>query len=160
MRTGLLLCGTSELALDDKGRLAVPARYRELLKEECYGECVITRSLFDPCLWLYPKTEWEVAAAALSSLPSLTDELCRSLQRLLLGSAVYVKMDAQSRILLPQELRSAGSITKKAVLIGMQNKFELWSDEVLTQQRSHDSEIIISERATLLSHPDLKNLKL
>ena len=68
MRSSLLLCGTSEIALDDKGRLAVPARYREILKDECCGECVITRSLFDPCLWLYPKTEWEVAAAALSAL--------------------------------------------------------------------------------------------
>ena len=160
MRSSLLLWGTSEIALDDKGRLAVPARYREVLKDECCGECVITRSLFDPCLWLYPKTEWEVAAAALSALPSLTDELCRSLQRLLLGSAVYVKMDGQSRILLPQELRSAGSISKKAVLIGMQNKFELWSEEILQQQRSRDIQMIADERATLLSHPELKNLKL
>ena len=69
-------------------------------------------------------------------------------------------MDGQSRILLPQELRSAGSISKKAVLIGMQNKFELWSEEILQQQRSRDIQMIADERATLLSHPELKNLKL
>ena len=160
MRSSLLLCGTSEIALDDKGRLAVPARYREILKMNAAVNALSPVVFFDPCLWLYPKTEWEIAAAALSSLPSLTDELCRSLQRLLLGSAVYVKMDGQSRILLPQELRSAGSISKKAVLIGMQNNSSFGLRRFCSSSVHGDIQMIADERATLLSHPELKNLKL
>ena len=98
---GLLLSGTNEVSLDVKGRLAVPVKNREILKEESDGQCVVTRSLFDKCLWMYPVDEWQKVVASLGELPSISDPLCRTIQRIVLGSAVFLTLDAQGRILLP-----------------------------------------------------------
>lgn len=65
---GLLLSGTNEVSLDVKGRLAVPVKNREILKEESDGQCVVTRSLFDKCLWMYPVDEWQKVVASLGEL--------------------------------------------------------------------------------------------
>ena len=59
MFDGLLLSGTSEVSLDSKGRLSVPARYREIIADDGDGQCIVTRALFDKCLWLYPSSEWD-----------------------------------------------------------------------------------------------------
>lgn len=90
MFDGLLLSGTSEVSLDSKGRLSVPARYREIFADDGDGQCVVTRSLFDKCLWLYPSSEWDNVVSTLGSLPTMTDPLCRTIQRIVLGSAVFV----------------------------------------------------------------------
>lgn len=160
MFDGLLLSGTSEVSLDDKGRLSVPVRYRNIIKEDSQGQCVVTKSLFDPCLWMYPIDEWESVVNTLGQLPTLTDALCRTVQRTVLGNAVYCQLDSQGRILLPQELRISAGLTKKAYLIGFNNKFELWSDEALNKQRELDAKILASSIDSLSSHPGLENLKL
>ena len=151
MFDGLLLSGTSEVSLDSKGRLSVPARYREIFADDGDGQCVVSRSLFDKCLWLYPSSEWDNVVSILGSLPTMTDPLCRTIQRIVLGSAVFCQLDAQGRILLPPELRQVSEITKKAYLIGFNNKFELWSEDNFALQRKADDD---------LSHSVLANLKL
>lgn len=160
MFTGSLLSGTNEVSLDIKGRLSIPARFKDFLQDDSDNQCVVTRALFDKCLWLYPVDEWQEVVASLGALPSMTDPLCRSIQRTVLGSAVFCTLDSQGRILLPQELRKVASLNKKAFLIGFNNKFELWSEENFIAQREADDAMLQELQSKANSHPVLSTLKL
>ncbi|MGN0902253.1 MAG: division/cell wall cluster transcriptional repressor MraZ [Succinivibrio sp.] len=160
MFDSLLLSGTTELSIDSKGRFAIPARYRELLNDDSDGQLVITRSLFDKCLWLYPTSVWNDVVNQLGSLPTLTDPLCRTIQRMILGSAVFVNLDAQNRILLPQELKTAVALDKKAYLIGFNNKFELWSQENFNARLGEDEQMLLEAAKDAASHSVLSQLRL
>ena len=116
--------GISNLTLDAKGRLAVPARYRERMQETCRGQLVVTIDR-DHCLLIYPMPEWEALEERLVRLPSLNKE-SRELQRLLLGHATEVELDSHARLLLPPELRSFAGLERDVVLLGLGRKFELW----------------------------------
>lgn len=118
--------GLSALAVDGKGRLAIPAKYRELLAERCAGRLVVTA---DPggCLLLYPFPEWEPIERKLTALSSF-NPVSRTLQRILVGSASDVELDSAGRILLPPMLRKHAGLEKEAMLVGQGNKFEIWSD--------------------------------
>lgn len=124
--------GLSNISVDAKGRLAIPAKYRERLQEMSEGELVIT---IDPtnqnaesCLLVYPLGEWEKIQAKIDQLSSF-DPRSRKVQRLLVGHADDVAMDGNGRVLLNAELRAYAGIEKKAVLIGQGKKFELWDEE-------------------------------
>lgn len=159
MFDGILLCGTSEVSLDDKGRLAIPAKFRKVIKDDSENTCILTRSLTDRCLWLYPLCEWNKVMKALQTLPS-SDKLVRSILRTLVGGACYCNPDAQGRILITPEMRSAYLLSKKALLIGIGNKFELWSDTEYKAQLEHDNEFLRASAEKLCDHPGLGNLKL
>ena len=118
--------GVTELALDAKGRFAVPARYRDGLTAESGSRLVLTA---DPsrCLLLYPLAAWEPIQARLMALSSF-DERIRGLQRLLVGHADDVEIDTAGRILVPPALRRYASLDKRVVLVGQGRKFELWDD--------------------------------
>ncbi len=122
--------GHSHLALDGKGRLAIPARYRELLQAQCAGRLIVT---LDPssCLLLYPFPEWEPIERKLNALPSF-NPVSRLMQRVLVGSASDVEIDSAGRILLPAALRERVGLDKEAVLVGQGNKFEIWSASAWT----------------------------
>ena len=119
--------GVNDLNLDAKGRMSLPARYRERIQENCGGNLVITVDV-DRCLLIYPFPEWERIEEKLMQLPSINKQV-RRLQRLLLGHATECELDGQNRILLPPPLRNFASLNKHAVLIGQGNKFELWDQE-------------------------------
>src|SRR5579859_80546 len=102
--------GINNLTLDAKGRLAVPARYRERIQEACRGQLVVTIDR-DHCLLLYPLPEWEALEERLVRLPSLNKQ-ARELQRLLLGHATEVEMDGHGRLLLPPELRGFAGLER------------------------------------------------
>ena len=142
MLDGLLFSGTTVLSLDPKGRIALPTKYRQIIKDECDGECYIAKSLFDNCLWLYPKSQWDSVVSSITKINTLSQNTLRAIQRTLLGSAVYCKLDAQGRILIPQELRDICYFDKKAILIGINNKFEIWSDSALQTQRETDADLL------------------
>jgi transcriptional regulator MraZ len=116
--------GIAQLALDNKGRLAVPAKYRDALLANGGGRLVITA---DPsrCLLIYPQPAWEPIQQKLGSLSSFDVNL-RKLQRLLVGNASDVEMDGTGRILVPGPLRQYASLEKDVVLVGQGGKFELW----------------------------------
>ena len=126
--------GVNQVALDGKGRLAVPTRYRRALSESCQGALVFTVDR-DECLLLYPLPEWEQVEAQLSALPNL-DRQTRRLQRLLLGHATEVVMDSHGRILVPPPLRTFARLDHRTVLIGQGNKFELWDESRWIENRS------------------------
>jgi len=119
--------GGTPVSLDNKGRLTVPARYRETLISLCAGHLIVTA---DPskCLLIYPQPVWEPIEQKLNSLSSFNPQT-RSLQRLLVGNACDVEMDGAGRILVPPSLRAFAGLSKEVVLVGQGAKFELWDSE-------------------------------
>lgn len=127
-----LFRGVSELVLDAKGRLAIPARHREGLAANGNGHLVITAD-HGGCLLIYPVATWEPLQAQLMELSSF-DATIRSLQRLLVGHADDVELDAAGRILVPPALRRYAGLEKRVVLVGQGPKLELW-DEIRWQSQ-------------------------
>lgn len=125
--------GINNIAVDAKGRMAMPARYRERLLEACGGRLIVTVDQ-DHCLLVYPLPEWEIIETKLNELPSL-NKTARLLQRLLIGHATELEMDGQGRILLPAMLRDFAGINKKAVLIGQGKKLEIWDEDTWTDNQ-------------------------
>ena len=125
--------GVSNLSLDAKGRIVLPARYRERLLEICHGELIVTIDTEQPCLLIYPLPEWELIEEKIEALPSF-NPTTRRIQRLLIGHATEVEVDGNGRMLLSNPLREYAQLGKKVVLIGQGKKFELW-DEAIWSQR-------------------------
>jgi len=126
--------GVTNLNLDAKGRMAVPARYRDRLQAESEGRVVVTVDR-DGCLLIYPLGEWEAIERELVKLPTLNKQ-ARRLQRLLIGHATECEFDGQGRILVPGPLREFAGIDRHVVLIGQGNKFELWDEDTWNERRA------------------------
>lgn len=110
--------------LDEKGRIAVPMKFRsELLKG-----AVVTRGL-DNCLFLYTKEEWQKLADRLAKLP-ISKANTRAFARLMLAGAMDVEIDRQGRIILPDYLRKYASLKKKVVITGLFSRLEIWDSVV------------------------------
>jgi MraZ protein len=136
-----LFRGISSINLDDKGRIAIPTRYREELQECCERQMVITVALNEECmgekgcLWLYPLPEWEKLEQTIIKLPTLRKKNIE-LRRFLIGNALECEMDSQGRMLLPEKLRKFADMDKKIVLVGQLNKFEVWSEDAWTAKEN------------------------
>ena len=113
--------GGPVLTLDGKGRITVPARYRDVLMSAVDGRMVVTKNPAG-CLSLYPQPVWDRFEADLIALP----ESRNPLRRLYLGSATEVQIDGSSRVLLPPELREWAGLERDVIFMGMGNSFELW----------------------------------
>jgi transcriptional regulator MraZ len=121
--------GVQSINMDAKGRLAIPTRQRDRLKDDCDGEVVITVDTQSPCLAIYPLPVWESLEQEIQDLPALKPEVKR-FQRLVLGYATDLQLDANGRLLLPQSLREWAKLEKKLILAGQGKKLELWSEEL------------------------------
>ena len=121
--------GETAITIDDKGRLAIPTSYRDLVARECGNRLVITYNPFEPgSLYLYPQPVWETVRDQVNALPR-TRAVNRQLQLKLVGAACFVEPDGSGRISIPASQRSACALDKRAVLLGMGDKFELWSEQ-------------------------------
>jgi len=124
--------GFTTISIDPKGRLAIPAKYREHLLINQESQVVVTRDPQYPSLKIYPGSVWSKIAEELQSLQGL-DPIVRNLQWTILGNASVSDFDPSGRmlILLPSELREFASIDikNKIAFIGMGNKFEIWNQE-------------------------------
>ena len=133
--------GVSPINLDAKGRLAIPTRYREELRDCCERRLIVTVAVDDRgvgengCLWLYPLPEWELLEQKINKLPTL-NKVARKLQRFLIGYANECEMDTQGRLLLPEKLRKFAGLEKHVVLLGQLNKFEIWNEEIWAAQEN------------------------
>jgi MraZ protein len=132
---GAVFRGVTRLALDAKGRLAIPGKHRAALAgsaEQGVRTLILTA---DPsrCLLVYPCETWEPIQARLMALSSFNVEI-RSLQRLLVGHADEVDMDGAGRILVPPALRQYAGLDHHVVLVGQGSKFELWDDAKWQQE--------------------------
>ena len=121
--------GETAITLDDKGRLALPTAYRDLIAKAGGNRLVFTYNPFESgCLWLFPYPEWESVRDQVNALSSVK-RVHRDLQLKLVGAATLVEPDGNARVLVPASQRNAAGIEKKAVLLGMDRKFELWSEQ-------------------------------
>ena len=108
--------------LDNKGRLAVPVKFRDDLKKGA----VVTKGL-DGCLFLYTMSEWKILAEKLSKLP-ISQSNTRAFARLMLAGAMDVQVDKQGRVVLPDYLRKYASLNKKVIIGGLYNRLEIWDE--------------------------------
>ncbi|WIO74847.1 division/cell wall cluster transcriptional repressor MraZ [Porticoccaceae bacterium LTM1] len=121
--------GNNEINMDAKGRMAIPARYRDELASMCEGHLVVTIDTQERCLLIYPLPKWEEVEEQVAALPSL-NPASRRFQRLLIGHARELELDGSGRILIPPELRKHAQMDKKVMLVGQRHRFELWSGEL------------------------------
>lgn len=119
--------GVSSLNFDDKGRFAIPAKYREALLSSCGGAMVVTVNPFNKCLFVYPEPEWQRVYADLNAMRNTKPQISQ-LQRLLMGYAHDYQMTAQGRIQVPAKLRELAGLDKQVALVGQGKKFELWDE--------------------------------
>lgn len=110
--------------VDDKGRMAIPVKFRRQLQKGA----VVTRGL-DNCLFLYTKPEWEKLAEKLAALP-ISQSNTRAFSRLMLAGAMDVELDKQGRVVLPEYLRQFAGIKKSLIIAGLYNRLEIWDEEM------------------------------
>ncbi|BCL76875.1 transcriptional regulator MraZ [Jeongeupia sp. HS-3] len=118
-----MFSGVATLNLDSKGRLAIPARHRELLLARSAGRLVLTVGP-DRCLLLYPQTDWIPVRDALNQLSGAQAPI----RRLVVGHAEEMEMDNAGRILIAPRLRQIAGLEKEIAFVGIGNKFEIWDD--------------------------------
>jgi len=131
---GILFRGEFALNLDSKGRLAVPSRFRERLGDSCNGKLIITISLFEPCLVVYPMGDWQELEDELGRLPAF-DAKAQAIKHLLIGHAAECDLDGNGRVLLSQSLREFAGLDKRVRMVGQVRKFELWDESRWTERR-------------------------
>ncbi|CCD29255.1 Cell division protein MraZ [Candidatus Glomeribacter gigasporarum BEG34] len=113
--------GASALSLDAKGRMSIPARYREALNAQAEGRITLTKHP-DGCLLLFPAAAWETFRHKIAALPMDAHWW----RRIFLGNASEVEIDGSNRVLISSELRSAAALDKEVMLLGMGGCFEIW----------------------------------
>ncbi len=123
-----MLLGKTNITLDSKGRIAVPARYREQLLDACDGKLVVALNPFDGCLNIYPHGEWVKCMRKMDQVADQSQNF-REVQRIIYSNSHEVDMDGSGRLLIPQESRERINLEKSAVLVGHNEKFELWAEE-------------------------------
>lgn len=134
-----MFMGEYNHTIDAKGRLIIPARFRELLGTEF----VLTRGL-DGCLFIYPMDEWKVFEQKLRALP-LTNKNARTFSRFFVAGAAMCELDRQGRVLVPQTLREFAGLEKDVVLTGNLNRIEVWSKEKWNENCDYDDMDEIAE---------------
>ena len=123
--------GASSLSLDNKGRLSVPTRHRDVLAAVALGQLTITRHPHG-CLMVFPRPAWEQFRQRIVELPMAAQWW----KRILLGNAMDVEIDGTGRVLVSPELRAAAKLDKETVLLGMGNHFELWDKATYEAQEA------------------------
>ena len=122
IKHGIMFIGEYKHNLDDKGRLAIPAKFRAALKKGA----VVTKGL-DNCLFLYSKEQFAIIAKKFASLP-ISQARARAFSRHMLAGAMDVDFDTQGRITLPEYLRSFSDLKKNVVVAGLYNHLEIWNE--------------------------------
>lgn len=132
--------------MDAKGRLPIPAYFRELLRAENIHRLVVTTHHQDQCLLLYAEPHWLDLAPKIQALPNVQSNAVRQMQRLLIGNASTQEMDTNGRILLPQTLREQRNLGKDLIVAGLGQRFEIWNE---TDWRAmHNEQVKIDELPT------------
>jgi MraZ protein len=122
-----MFMGEYQHAVDSKGRLIMPAKFREALGDKF----IVTRGM-DNCLFVYPLEEWNLLEQKLRSLP-FTRSDARAFMRFFFSGAAECELDRQGRILIPNNLREHARLTRDVVVIGVSGRVEIWSQEVWNQ---------------------------
>ncbi|HLR53492.1 MAG TPA: division/cell wall cluster transcriptional repressor MraZ [Pseudogracilibacillus sp.] len=129
-----MFMGEYQHNLDTKGRVIIPAKFREELGDNF----VMTRGL-DQCLFAYPMEEWKLLEQKLKKLP-LTKKDARRFTRFFFSGAVECEVDKQGRINIPQPLRNYSDLEKECVIIGVSNRIELWAKDAWEENLAESEE--------------------
>ena len=129
--------GPAALTLDGKGRIAMPARHRELLAAMDCKQLTITKHP-EGALLVFPRPAWEAFRDRVAALPMEAS----GWKRVFLGNAMDVEIDAQSRLLIPPELRNSAGLVRDVMLLGMGSHFELWDAQ---RHADHEAKVMQSE---------------
>src|SRR3989338_1647412 len=119
-----MFLGEYQHNIDEKGRLAVPVKFRTDLSKGA----VVTKGL-ENCLFLYTKKDWVELAEKIAKLP-ISQSSSRAFSRLMLAGAMDVEVDKQGRIVLPDYLRKYATLNKKVIVAGLYNRIEIWDESV------------------------------
>ncbi len=138
-----MFTGEYRHAVDEKGRIAVPARFRARLAEGCF-----LANWIDGCLAIFPRADWEELDARIAGLP-FTDQAARQLQRFLYGGTTELELDRQGRFVVPANLREYAALHGDAVIVGSRDHAEIWAPDRWTSVRAGLSDP--DALATLLS---------
>ncbi|MBI5342016.1 MAG: division/cell wall cluster transcriptional repressor MraZ [Deltaproteobacteria bacterium] len=122
----MIFRGRFEYTIDLKGRVNIPAPFRELLQKSGQESFVITN--YANCIYAYPADDWTRIEEKLSSVSSV-DRKLNTFLRFFIGGAVEVSPDKQGRVLIPPSLRTYAGLDKDVVITGMPNRFEIWARE-------------------------------
>lgn len=117
----IMFMGEYQHSVDDKGRLIVPAKFRDQLG----ASFIATRGL-DNCLFIYPQSEWAILEQKLKSLPLMKSD-ARAFTRFFFSGATECELDKQGRINIPQNLREYAKLEKDCIVLGVSNRVEVWS---------------------------------
>ncbi len=137
-----MFMGEYQHTVDTKGRLIIPAKFRDSLGEEF----IVTKGL-DGCLFVFPQNEWQAFEEKLRTLP-LTQKGARQFTRFFVAGATPCELDKQGRILLPATLREFAGLEKDVVLAGMLNRVEIWSKDKWIQNTAEGDMDDIAEQMT------------
>ena len=129
--------GPAALTLDGKGRIAMPARHRELLAAMGSSQLTITKHP-EGSLMIFPRPAWEAFREKVAALPMSAS----GWKRIFLGNAMDVEIDAQSRFLVPPELRASAGLVRDVMLLGMGSHFELWD---AARYAEHEAKVMASD---------------
>jgi MraZ protein len=140
--SGFSFKGGPVLTLDGKGRLTVPARWRDLLVSAVGGQLMVSKSHVR-CLSLFPRPVWDQFETRLNALPASAD----GLRRLYIGSATAVAIDGASRVLLPPELRAWAGLEREVIFMGLGNRFELWDR---ARYEAHEAAVLEQDMSSQL----------
>jgi MraZ protein len=140
--------GRFEHTIDPKGRVSIPAKFRELLSEKYDDRIIITN--FDRCLLAYPYEEWRSVEEKIGSLSMVKKEV-KAFQRFFISGAAECPIDKLGRVLIPPTLRAYALLEKDVVFAGMGKMFELWSRERWTEEIKRAEENFEGMRESLAS---------
>lgn len=146
--------GANSINLDSKGRIAVPAKYRQCITESTASHMIITCDPYDNCLLIFTLEHWENTEADLQSL-SNSKPLHRRLKRIMLSHATEVDMDANGRLLIPGVLRERAKLQKDVMLIGHGKTFQLWDENQWHNLVEEDMAVMSSDELDSDDLPDL-----
>jgi MraZ protein len=120
--------GRFEHSIDGKGRVSIPAKFRETLKRE-YGSDELIVTIFDSCLVAYPFAEWQIFEEKMKDFSQLKKE-AKSFLRYFYSGAMECAIDDHGRILIPPQFRDHANLNKEIVFLGVMNRFEIWNKDV------------------------------
>jgi len=146
--------GANSINLDSKGRIAIPAKYRNSIAESAESHMIVTCDPYENCLLIFTLKHWESTEADLQAL-SNSKPLFRRLKRIMLAHATEVDMDASGRLLIPGVLRERASLNKESMLIGQGNTFQLWNESEWNGLMQEDLSVLRSEELDSDELPDL-----
>ncbi len=143
-------------SIDRKGRLILPAKFREVAKSHFIERFFVTRGL-DKCLFMFSEEEWRLQETKFKSIP-FTKQQSRTFNRLYFSGAIEVNPDKQGRILLPQYLKDFAEIKKDIFIVGVSNRIEIWSKDKWEEFYSNSRTSFEELAEKLIDEGNVKNV--